>query len=87
MPSVRNITITPTSLTFTDHRGVVKTFLASDIPQSANTAAKAENFANSWCAANVDGYQMRVHVFTLSPLLFTVGTWNIGETINANWWE
>lgn len=87
MPSVRNITITPTSLTFTDHRGVVKTFLASSIPGSANTPAKAETFANTWAALNVDGYQMRVHVFTLVPLLFTVGAWDMAETIHPNWWE
>ena len=88
MPSIRSVSITDNVVSFVDHRGVTKTLDASSIPQTQNTIAKVENYVNgTWIPANIDGYQMRVHVFSLNPLRVTVGTWNLGESIPANWWD
>jgi hypothetical protein len=87
MPSVRFVKIEGDRFSFADHRGATKVFLYSSLPGSANTIAKAETFANNWLASNVDGYQMRVHVFSLNPLRITIGTWDLGLDIPANWWE
>ena len=85
MPPVRSVTITPDSVTLVTVKGT-RTLLASDIPQNQNTAAKAETWANTWLAANVLDCQVRVHVFSLSPLSWTCGTWNLGLPIPDGWW-
>ena len=88
MPSVRSIIISDNSVVITDSLGVTKTLSASDIPQTQNTVAKVENYINgTWIPANVTGYQMQVHVFSLNPLRVTVGTWELGASIPENWWS
>lgn len=88
MPSIRSISIADDSVSFVDSRGVTKTFSASSIPQTQNTTAKVENYINgTWIPENVTDYQMRVHVFSLNPLRVTVGTWELGASIPANWWD
>ncbi len=87
MPPVRSISCSPTELAILDHRGVVKRLLRSQIPGAANTIAKIETYVNgTWIPANIEGYQARIHVFSLTPFSFTVGTWNLGLVIPANWW-
>lgn len=87
MPSVRSIIISDNSVVITDSLGVTKTLSASDIPQTQNTVAKVENYINgTWIPANVTGYQMQVHVFSLNPLRVTVGTWELGASNPENWW-
>lgn len=86
MPPIRSVTITSTGFTVTDPTGAAKVFTASAIPSAQNTAAKVETWVNTWLAANLVGYQARVHVFARSPLVWTLGTWNTGESIPENWW-
>ncbi len=85
MPQIQSVAVTPTSITLTLKSGT-KTFLASDIPGSQDTPAKAEATANTWAAANITECQVRVHVFSLSPFRWTVGTFNLGAAIPPTWW-
>ena len=81
MPPVTAVAITPDRLTIG-----TKECLVSDIPVTArNTPTKLE----AALAAQFDqtNYDVRVHVFSLAPLHYTVGTWNKGSSIPANWWE
>ena len=85
MPPVRSIQLSSTRLTVIDKAGT-KTLLATSVPSTQNTPEKIETWVNTWLAANLVDYQARVHVFSLSPLLWTIGTWNAGLAIPANWW-
>lgn len=73
------------AIRLTDRAGV-HVLQKSDIPQSENTIAKVELFANAWLAQNVTGYQARVHVVSLVPFNVFLGTWDLGAVIPANWW-
>ena len=86
MPPVRSVQIADNSLTIRDKSGT-RTLTASMIPLTQNTVAKVETWINTWLAANLVNYQARVHVFALSPLRVTVGTWNAGLPIEPNWWQ
>ena len=86
MPCIRSVTIADDVITFTDKNGT-KTLNAAQIPAQFNDTAKVENYLNNtWLPANVTDYQMRVHVFSLNPLRYTIGTWNLGEAIPSVWW-
>lgn len=84
MPPIRSIAIGADSVTINGVRGT-RTFLASDIPPGS-TIAQAETFANTWLTNNILEAKVMVHVFSLSPLLWTIGTFNLGIAIPANWW-
>lgn len=86
MPSVKSIQFNSTQLVIIDKDGT-KTLLASQIPSSQNSVAKVETWINTWLAQNISGYQVLVHVFSITPLSFTVGTWELGMTPQANWWQ
>jgi len=87
MPPIRNIIISDDQVQFTDYRGVTKTLNAADLNPNLDNTTKVENFVNdTWIPANVVGYQMKIHVFQLNPLRFTIGTWNLGMPIPNNWW-
>lgn len=85
MPQVQSVVIGSDSVTIVQN-GVTRTLLFADIPPQNNTAEKIENHANTWAATNLPLCQTRVHVFSVSPLLLTVGTWNLGVTIPSDWW-
>lgn len=88
MPAVRSVKISDNVIEIDDFRGVKKTLKASSIPSSQNTIAKIENYINNtWIPANITEYQASVHVFSINPLRTTVGTWELGESIPANWWD
>lgn len=87
-PPIRYVSITDDIFEFTDCRSVRKILNASAVPAGNVTPALAEAWVNNiWIPANITGFQMRVHVFSLSPLRVTIGTWNTGETISTNWWQ
>lgn len=87
MPPIRSIRCIDNLIEVLDYRGVPFTLVASAIPPQHNTIAKVETYINTvWIPANVSGYQMQVHVTTLSPLRVILGTWNAGLTIPPNWW-
>lgn len=85
MPALRSVRATETLIEIVQASGT-KTLLASSVPGSNDTAAKWETFANTWSASNILDCQVRVHVFSLTPLRWTVGTWNLGAVIDPNWW-
>lgn len=86
MPPIRAVTLQGTAISFLDVRGVLRTFDASQIPAGA-TIAQAEAAANTWLANNISAAQVRIHIFSLSPLRWVPGVWNLGLPIAANWWE
>lgn len=87
MPPVRSISCSADLIEILDQFGI-KNLNGQLIPPAQNTPAKVENWVNTvWIPANIVGYQMRVHVFSISPVIATVGTWNLGETIDPNWWS
>ena len=86
MPPVRAVSFGDNWLTLVDRTGT-KTYTAAMLPGSVDTAQKAEDAINAWLVANITDYQVRVHVFSLSPLRVTVGTWNTGASIPQNWWN
>lgn len=86
MPSIQKIQITKDNLVFGDRSGV-KTLEFSNIPKTETSIAKVEAWVNNWLAANKGDYQMVCHVFSVSPIKLTVGTFDLGITIPANWWN
>lgn len=87
-PPIHFVRFSDNTIQFEDYRGTTRTLLASAIPSGSTTIAQVETYINSiWIPANVSGYQMQVHVFSLNPLRVTVWTGNIGIPIPANWWQ
>ncbi len=87
MPAIRTVTLDSTKIAFADSLGPTKTLAVSAIPSIHNTSTLAEVWINSaWVATNVAGYQMQVHLFSLSPFSCNVWFGNLGVPIPANWW-
>jgi hypothetical protein len=86
MPHVQSVVVLSDRVTIVQN-GATRTLLFADIPAQNNTAEKIETHANTWAATNVPLCQTRIHVFTVSPLRLTVGTWNLGAVIPENWWS
>ena len=86
MPPVQSVFLSPTELTIVD-RVNTKRLLVSQIPSSMNTSAKIEAWVNTWLETNITDYQTLVHVFRARPLIWTVGTWDIGAPIETEWWR
>ena len=85
-PPIRSVTIIDNQFVITSPFGT-KTFTASLVPGTNTTIATVEAWINgTWIPANITQYQVQVHVFSLNPLKVTVGTWNLGAAIPANWW-
>lgn len=86
MPSVRSIRCSDDVIKVTDYRGT-RQILASAIPAVNATVAQAEAWINNvWIPANITGYLMAVHIFSLNPLRATVCTSNVGTPILDGWW-
>lgn len=51
-----------------------------------NTPQLAEDAANKWLAANMETEQVRVHVFSLDPLIVTCIVANKDVIIPDDWW-
>jgi hypothetical protein len=75
-----------TTVRWTDHRGVERVFTATNIPKNLSIA-QAEAWANDWLDGQVEGYVMRVHIFSLNPLSINVCCADVEEKIPALWWE
>lgn len=92
MPPIRKINC-GNELRFTDQKGIEYKFDFSDVPMGViadkNPINKLEQHLNNNILPNITKgqYQMRVHVFSVSPLNLTVCAANIGETIPDNWWN
>jgi hypothetical protein len=87
MPCIRSVTISDDTITFSDKNGS-KTFNASQIPPQFNNIVLAETYINNtWIPANVTDYQMKVHIFSMNPMRYTIGTWDLGMTIPLIWWS
>ena len=89
MPAIRQIEITDTNINFTDSKaGVKKTLSYVNISKGMNTVAKLEDYINTWLATNKQpDYQMVCHVFSVNPLVATLGTFNSDFSIPLNWWQ
>lgn len=86
MPPIRSVTIGPTSATIIGTKGT-RTFTYSTVPGNQDTPAKVEGFVNTWCSSNITECQVVCHVFSVSPLVVTFGTFNLGVSIPSNWWQ
>jgi len=86
-PPIRSVVIVDNQFILKDYTGT-KTFTASIIPAQNTTIAAIETWVNgTWIPANITTCQVQVHIFSLNPLRVTVGTWNLGAAIPANWWQ
>ena len=84
MPPIRSVSIGTSQLDITGLAGA-KTLVYSGVIQISPAVAEAA--VNTWLAANIPGCQVVCHVFSVSPLRFTVLTANNGFSIPANWWN
>ena len=87
MPSIRSISCDKNILKVLDRKATY-IFDASKIPPDKNSVVKLENYINTqWIPSlEITDYQLEVHIFSVSPLLLTAYTANIGEKIPINWW-
>ena len=54
----------------------------------AHTIAQTETFLNGWLTNAIGtGDQVKVHIFSASPLRYTCIVANTGVVIPTNWWE
>ena len=85
MPPIRSVTILSTGATIIS-AGRTRTFRYQTVPSTLTTLASVETFANAWASTAILDCQVRMHVFQLTPLSLTVGTFDLGDLIPANWW-
>lgn len=53
---------------------------------ATHTIAQTETTVNAFLANVITTEQIRIHIFSISPLRYTCGVWNAGVTIPSNWW-
>lgn len=87
MPAINSINCA-NGLVFVDDGGE-HSFGVSDIPADKDTVQKLEDYLNNEFLPNNSsgGYKIKVHVFSLSPLLLTAYTADLDVNIPNNWWE
>lgn len=87
MPAVQSIDCTQ-GLKLAVAGKLLASFAASDMTPAFKTTQDLESYLNgAWKQTNINGdFQIRAHVFSLSPLSLTVLTANAGEKIPPNWW-
>ena len=86
MPAIKSINCENNKLIVFDQDGSYE-FDAGDIPNDANTVQKLEDYLNNeWLPTVAGDYQIKVHIFSVSPLTLTAFTADIGESIPENWW-
>lgn len=54
---------------------------------ASHTIAQTETTVNNFLANALTGDQVRIHIFSISPLRYTCIVANPGVVISANWWE
>ena len=54
---------------------------------AAHTIAQTETFVNNYLSNAINNEQIRVHIFSTSPLKATCIMANPDVVIPANWWE
>lgn len=87
MPAIREIKFDKNSLTLVDHK-TTHTFDVSKIPVGKDTIAKLELYINTvWIPSlNITDYQLEIHIFSVSPLVLTAFSADIGIKIPTDWW-
>lgn len=87
MPPIQKTNCVRDQLSFTDGRGIQRTINFLDIPSLSRSVDLAERYINEvWIPTVVQGYQMEVHVFSVSPMVLSVITQNLGRPIPSGWW-
>jgi hypothetical protein len=89
VPPIRSVSIGDNTFSIADRNpGGIRTLQRSDVPSGNTTIAQIENWIHTvWVPANIEGYQLRVHIFSLGPpVRWTVWTGNLGVAIPATWW-
>lgn len=86
MPPIRSIAVNNGEIRWTDASGVERTFTPGTLPSNL-TIPQAEAWINSWLASRITGYQMVVHIFSLSPLHLTTWCGDLDVPVPSNWWE
>jgi hypothetical protein len=89
VPPIRSVSIGDNTFSVEDRNpGQVRTLNASAVPSGNTTIAQIENWIHAvWVPANIVGYQLRVHIFSLGPpVRWTVWTGDLGVPIPVAWW-
>ncbi len=88
MPAIKSTSCEENKLTVVDQDSTY-VFDASDIPVDKTTIQEVEDYINNeWLPENCNGdYQIKVHIFTVSPLVLTVWTADLDVVCPSNWWE
>lgn len=98
MPPVQSVKVLSDRIEISDVSGQGKrTFLFSSLPVAQDTPTKAQNYINLFLTGlSSNSYGIVCHVFTVSPLTLTIGTYSIGQvsaenntpiSLPSNWWE
>ena len=86
MPAIKSINCNNNILTVFDQDGSYE-FDAGDIPNNADSIQTLEDYLNNeWFPSLATDAQIKVHIFSVSPLFLTAWTANIGEECPINWW-
>ncbi len=91
MPAIISTNCENNKLTVIDQSGSYE-FDAVDIPNDVDSITQLENYLNDeWLPSNVyfieKSYQIKVHIFSVSPLVLTVWAADLDVVCPSNWWE
>lgn len=88
MPLVSSIGCADDLLLVRDLSRSEKRLQATDVPAINLTEADVELYLNTvWVPANVTGYQLLIHVFSVKPLQIATFATDLDNRVPPTWWQ